>query len=255
MCGTLMDNPERFKIHFLQSFVVLGTDKVPNVRILVAKALYEKYTVGSILFTLIVIKLSMLGPLFDNEEILALVKVMKSDKSRDVQSWISKIDLENVKIVAKLLNTLLTESTMAEESKVLETSMDAVNVTQNSEAALLGNNETTENSMIEEPSIVIETEHNEKEESTDKTNSTNAEQNETEAPAPTSVQENNAEGAANSDSLETHQVKDEQKMDLEQEGQLQEKANDNEVGVSKGAENIDGLESNGEVKNETVATN
>lgn len=47
MCSTLMDNPERFKQHFLENFVAMGTDKVPNVRILVAKVVYEKYAAGS----------------------------------------------------------------------------------------------------------------------------------------------------------------------------------------------------------------
>ena len=47
MCSTLMDNPERFKEHFLENFVALGKDKVSNVKLLVGKVLYEKYAAGS----------------------------------------------------------------------------------------------------------------------------------------------------------------------------------------------------------------
>lgn len=57
MCGTLMDNPERFKMHFLENFVALGKDRVPNVRLLVAKVLYEKYAENSNLY-IIKIRLS-----------------------------------------------------------------------------------------------------------------------------------------------------------------------------------------------------
>ena len=43
MCDKLMDNAEVFEKYFLQSFLMVGEDKVPNVRLCVSRLLKKKF--------------------------------------------------------------------------------------------------------------------------------------------------------------------------------------------------------------------
>jgi len=122
MCEKLMDNPERFQEHFITNFTALGKDKVPNVRILVAKALYEKHVVSS--------------PLLTDPLIVELINTLKEDNSQDVIYWISKIDPKTSfkKLPsAKSTSPTLKKPTEKEETKQPESPQKVITLNKSTE--------------------------------------------------------------------------------------------------------------------------
>jgi len=79
MCEKLMKSPEIFRANFLACLIPLASDKVPNVRIALAKTLNKVY--------------SKKRAICSDPEIIQLVLKLKNDPSKDVKSLIRDIEV------------------------------------------------------------------------------------------------------------------------------------------------------------------